>query len=348
MNCKVSVIVPAYNAEATLPHCLRALLSDADGDTEILVVDDGSTDRTPLIVQELGVTLSKTSRRQSGPAAARNHGSAIATGEILFFVDADVVIRPHSIARVRLAFQEQPRLAALFGSYDDEPAEKNFLSQYKNLLHHFVHQSSDTDAQTFWAGCGAVRKQVFDSFRGFNAEAYSHPSIEDIELGIRLKQKGHSILLDKKLQAKHLKRWSIVTLLKADLLHRAYPWSRLIAEKGEIPNQLNLQISHRISAMVAILFFALLAASILLTDWLPIPGAGLMLLIHLALNRDLYTFFLRKKGFFFTAGAVLWHLSYYVYSAIIFVYCWVRFRFLGSTGIGSKPDHIKIVSHEKR
>ncbi len=90
---------------------------------------------------------------------------------------------------IRQVLDENQDVSAVFGSYDDEPAERNFLSQYKNLLHHFVHQEGATDAGTFWAGCGAIRKDMFASVNGFNSEKYPYPSIEDIELGIRLKRK---------------------------------------------------------------------------------------------------------------------------------------------------------------
>ena len=69
-----------------------------------------------------------------------------------------------------------PDMVALFGSYDDEPAETNLLSQYKNLLHHYVHQTSQEDAFSFWTGCGAIRRDIFMEMGGFN-ETYLLPSI---------------------------------------------------------------------------------------------------------------------------------------------------------------------------
>jgi glycosyltransferase involved in cell wall biosynthesis len=324
MKPTVTVIVPAYNASATLPLCLKALLEEPDQNKEIIVVDDCSTDATPEIARSIGVRVVQTSKR-GGPAAARNLGAEKATGEILFFVDADVVIHKGSISLVQEILQED-QLAAVFGSYDDEPAEQNFLSQYKNLLHHFVHHNSSADASTFWAGCGAIRKELFLSVHGFNAAAYPHPSIEDIELGVRLKQKNFLIRLDKRLQGKHLKKWGPLSLLKADILYRAYPWSRLIADMGEVPNQLNLHSSHRFSAVLAALFFGVVLIGIFLPSWLILVQATLLLTLIILLNRSLYAFFLRRKGLIFLTGAIFWHMLYYVYSGIVFVYCWIRYR----------------------
>ena len=120
------------------------------------------------------------------------------------------------MGRIAAAFQASPNLAALFGSYDDEPFESNFLSQYKNLFHHYVHQTAKVDASTFWSGCGAIRREVFLAIGGFE-ENYRRPTIEDIELGYRLKKTGHRIRLLKELQVKHLKRWEI---LRQSIAHR--------------------------------------------------------------------------------------------------------------------------------
>jgi glycosyltransferase involved in cell wall biosynthesis len=324
MNPIVTVIVPAYNASATLPLCLKALLEEPDQNNEIIVVDDCSTDATSEIARTMGVQVIQTAKR-SGPAAARNLGAEKAAGEILFFVDADVVIHKGSISLIQDILQDD-QLAAVFGSYDDEPAEQNFLSQYKNLLHHFVHHNSSPDAGTFWAGCGAIRKSIFVSVNGFNAADYPHPSIEDIELGVRLKQKNLLIRLDKGLQGKHLKKWTALSLLKADILYRAYPWSRLIADMGAVPNQLNLHSTHRFSAFLAALFFAIAIIGIFFPSWSIVAQAGLLLALVIVLNRSLYAFFLRKKGLLFLTGAIFWHMFYYVYSGFVFVYCWIRYR----------------------
>src|SRR5690606_2357585 len=97
------------------------------------------------------------------------------------------------------------------------PAASNILSQYKNLFHHFVHQQGRREAKTFWAGCGAIRRSVFEEVGGFST-AYGRPCIEDIELGSRLVRAGRRIVLDKSIQARHLKRWSLWSVIKSDVL----------------------------------------------------------------------------------------------------------------------------------
>lgn len=223
---------------------------------ECIVVDDGSTDGSVGVARELGATVLQTGRRR-GPAFARNLGARAARADLLFFLDADVCVHADTVERVCADFAEDPGLDALIGSYDPAPLSPDFLSQYRNLMHCYVHQTSRSQACTFWSGCGAIRKSVFLEHSGFD-ESYRRPAIEDIELGFRLVRAGRKIVLDRALQVKHLKRWTFFNLLKTDILDRGIPWTELILRDRKMPNDLNLHLSERISVALA---FLLLAAS---------------------------------------------------------------------------------------
>ena len=126
-------------------------------------------------------------RPRSGPAVARNLGGAAASGEWLFFLDADCSIHSDALEVARRTIESHSETAALVGSYDAEPTATNLLSQYKNLAHHLVHQSAPSEGFTMWGACGVIRRDVFWRLGGFD-ERYGRPCIEDIELGYRLKE----------------------------------------------------------------------------------------------------------------------------------------------------------------
>jgi len=319
----ISVIVPVYNGGKFLEKCLDALFTSNYSAFEVVVVDDGSTDDSAKISLKKGATVISTPRRQSGPAAARNLAEGKAQGNILFFVDADVVVKPDTIAKVAARFAKQPEISALFGSYDDEPGEKNFLSQYRNLLHHFVHQNSNSEASTFWAGLGAIRRNAFAAVGGFDCERFAVPSIEDIELGARLRAGGYRILLAKEIQAKHLKKWEIVSMIRTDIFCRALPWSKLILTSQGMINDLNLKTADRLSSMLAGLCIGLFP----FVFWEPILLFLLVILLltFLFLNRKIFRFFSEKKGVSFAALAFPWQLFYFFYSGVTFVFCWFRY-----------------------
>ena len=308
----ISVVVPVFNGEAELEQCLAALRNSVVAPVEIIVVDDGSTDGSREAAARHGARVLSTGGR-NGPARARNLGAREARGEVLFFLDADVVAQADAVGRVQAAFAEDVTLDALIGSYDDDPAERDFLSQYKNLMHCFVHQTGNEQASTFWSGCGAIRRDVFLAHSGFD-EAYSRPAIEDIELGYRLFHGGRRMMMDKHLRVKHLKKWTFWNLLKTDILDRGIPWTELILRDRNMPNDLNLQLSQRIS--VALAFISVGFALLLTLYWKGYFLTPLFALLLFAMGR----FWLdsqgaprgRKAFFGMTAGfAILVSMAWY-------------------------------------
>ena len=249
----VSVVIPVYNAGRYLERCLRAISRSTIRPLECLVIDDGSTDDSPAVADAHGARVLFTGGR-TGPAHARNLGAEQARGSLLFFLDADVCVHPDAIARVLDDFAADPTIDGVVGSYDDAPGAQNYMSQFRNLMHTFVHQHANRAASTFWSGCGAVRREVLLAHGGFD-ESYERPAIEDIELGTRMVRAGHRIVLDPGVQATHLKRWTFWSVLKTDVRDRGIPWTELILRERSMPNDLNLKTSQRVS--VALVFFAL-------------------------------------------------------------------------------------------
>ena len=277
MSPTISVIIPVRNARAHLSDCLEHLSNSQTLAFECIVVDDGSTDDSAAVAGNYGVITICSERR--GPAAARNLGAEAARGDILFFLDADVRVHVDTIGRVLWNFESDPQLDAVIGSYDDSPGSKDFLSQYKNLMHCFQHQQARREACTFWSGCGAIRKDVFQAYSGFD-QSYKRPAIEDIELGYRLTRGKRKVVLDKTLQVKHLKRWTFWNLLKTDIVDRGIPWTELILRDRRMPNDLNVQISERISVALSFILFGLAAAgTIRYGGYFLTPFVGLLLFL---------------------------------------------------------------------
>ncbi len=308
--------MPAYQAAAFLPTSLPALIAAAKG-APVVVVDPGSTDESAAIAESLGARVIRLGHR-AGPAEARNAGTAAVEADVVLFVDSDCVARPDIVDRVRRAFAENSSLVSLTGSYCDSPPHPGFFSQYMNLRHHRTHQRAKREGAGFWAGCGAVRLSAFRKCGGYDAALYPRPMIEDIELGMRLRELG-ATHLDPDLQVTHLKHWTLRSTVTTDIVHRAIPWSRLILERG-VPNDLNLRRSQRVAAMVAP--FAILsvpAIPVALATrpvWVAAPLA--IILVSVMLNLDLVTFFARRRGLLFGCGAWFFHQVHLFYSAATF------------------------------
>lgn len=317
----ISVIIPVYNGGADFQRCLAGLLSTTYPQWEAIIVDDGSTDGSAELAHEWGLRVIHSPRPRSGPAIARNEGAKQAVGEILFFIDADVVARPGTLTQIAHNFTHHPTIAACFGSYDDQPAAPNFLSQYKNLQHHYVHQTGRAEASTFWSGCGAIRTDIFHQMDGFTTR-YGRPCIEDIELGYRLRAAGYTIRLDKDLQVTHLKKWTPRNLLITDIRDRALPWSDLILDANHAINDLNVDTSQRLSTIAVFLGLGTLLAGLKFRwSWLI---TLLTLPALLTLNRPFYAYLTQKRGAWFTLRSLAWHWLYFLYSGLSFGFTLVK------------------------
>ncbi|MDQ6888397.1 MAG: glycosyltransferase family 2 protein [Gemmatimonadota bacterium] len=313
-----SVIVPAYNGARVLPLSLAALCaSDLPRDCwELIVVDDASSDDSSAVAARFADTVVRLPGRPKGPAYARNRGVEAARGECIVFVDADVCVHSDALRRFARVFATEPDVAAVFGAYDTRPAARSLVSEYRNLLHHYVHVQCEGDAETFWAGCGAIRRDAFMDAGMYNEWHYSTPQIEDIELGHRLRERGYRIVLRSKIQGTHLKRWLLRDLILTDLRSRGVPWMRLLIQRGAVKSTetLNLRAREKLSTALVGLALVLLALALMppRRHWLALAAYALVPVLYL--NLPLFVFFARQRGLLFALGTVPLRLLFYVVS----------------------------------
>lgn len=266
---EVSVIIPVYNGAELLADCIDCIERGDVAPDQIVVVDDGSTDGSAEVAAERGAHVLSCPER-SGPARARNIGARAARGDVVLFLDADVLAAPDVVDRVQRAFEQAPDLDAIIGSYDEKPSSAGFVSRFRNLLHCFVHHQGRKKASTFWSGCGAIRRSVFLAAGGFD-ETYERPAIEDIELGYRLNAAGHSITLDPDISVKHRKHWTLRTMIQTDIFDRGIPWTQLIWRHRKMPDDLNLRVDQRLSVALVGITIASSLAMVAAGSW---PGSG--------------------------------------------------------------------------
>jgi glycosyltransferase involved in cell wall biosynthesis len=293
----LSVIVPATGDMPTLPRCLAAINAARSAHDEVIVIDEGVL---------------------AGAASARNRGAAAASNPILVFVDADVEVGRNALELIRARFMGDPELAAVFGSYDDDPTERDVVSTFRNLLHHYVHQGAAGRVGSFWTGLGAVRRSVFEEVGGFDSAC---TWVEDIELGSRLRAAGQ-IRLDPAIQGKHLKRWTLRDMVRTDLIRRGLPWIRLVLSGRATRNELNLSWRHKVSAASSLAILFSLARRRPRT-------ASAFLGMQCLINRRFYRL-LASRGKRYLFGGVPLHIVHHITSAV-------------SLGLGVL-DHVVFVS----
>lgn len=187
----VSVLVPAYNEEKTIAMSLKSMLASDYPDFEIIVINDGSTDRTEEELQDLrdDPRLHYIKKENGGKASALNLGLAEAKGEIVLFTDADSMFEPHTI-RNGVSYFVDPGIGAVSGN-DTVLAPQGSLQRMLVITSHigtgFVRRALSLLGvlQIISGNLGLVRTQTLRQIGGFR-EVWG----EDLEVTLRLKRHG--------------------------------------------------------------------------------------------------------------------------------------------------------------
>lgn len=308
---EISVIIPVRNGAKTLPLCLDSVFRSEGlaAPPQVMVVDDASEDESAEIASRYPVVLIRLPSPMGG-GLTRNPGAERAAAPILFFTDADVELNTDTLALVLKAFDERPGLHGLFGAYSADCPQPGFFSQYKNLHHHFIHRTASGPADTFWTGCGAVRRDAFRAVGGFRGV----PHIYDVDFGYRLTRAGYRIEVLPHIQVRHHKRYTFAGLVRSDFLERAVPWSGLLWEHRRLFGRLNTRPTQAVSVAlswlgIASLWFPARVEVRVVTALTCFAGVAF-------LNRNWAVFCRKERGGWFALGAMAMEGLHFLYSGL--------------------------------
>jgi uncharacterized membrane protein YphA (DoxX/SURF4 family) len=313
-----SVVVPAYNCAMVLARSLSALRASEVSSRrwELIVVDDGSSDLTASVAATFADVVLRLEPGRRGPAFARNRGVERAHGEYVVFVDSDVRVHPDALERMLLELDSSDGPAAVFGAYDTRPPEPGLVSQYRNLLHHYVHWINAGPAETFWAGLGAVRRDVFLKIGMFDEQRFTRPQIEDIELGYRMAAQRYRIVLRPEIQGTHLKHWTLGKMVATDFRDRAVPWTQLLLERRTPvrAGTLNVKRSEKVLTLLTAVGLALVVVGLVTRQWsYGLLGVACLVAVAAA-NSRLLSWFAGERGGAFAVAVIPLRLLFYAVS----------------------------------
>lgn len=296
----VSIIVPNYNHADSLPLTLPALAGQAYARTEIIFVDDHSTDDSVAVAAALGVPALSTPVN-GGPAVARNLGAARARGEILLFVDSDVQLAPDTVARAVALLAQRPDAGAICGMLDDTPLVRDSLVQECRCFQaHYWRVSSEGVVSFLFTAVCAMRARVFAETGPFDERLRE---TEEVEYGHRLSAR-YPILLTSALSGRHrddARLWPLLTKVfrRCRLRVPLYARRRRSARGFETPSRIWGSLAALSAALTAALALALPPPGL----WLLLV-AGLLFAAFLGCDAGMYRQALRRRGGRFAAAFV--------------------------------------------
>ncbi len=302
---QISVVVPVRNGGETINRCLASLKHSDHTDFEVIVVDDCSDDDCTPVAKEYGFKTVRLTRPLGG-WSARNRGAELAQGDILVFVDCDMVVPPDALSTIHRHFSNN-HYAAISGICGAKTSSRKLATRYKNLWMYYSYTKSPENFDWFISGIGAVRREVFFELEGFDTGFDTKTGGGDLEFGRRIKEHGRDILLDKKLRAEHLKPYSLWNLLRNDF-NRSRGWFRLIAAKRMVPlvvrklRVANVYPTFIVSVLLSLVFLVSLPGSFFWPASRVI--AVLSVLTYLVMNYPLFQLLRREGGWGFLLRAI--------------------------------------------
>lgn len=322
---RVTILIPVFNNEDSILPLLDSVAGQSVAPEEVLVVDDGSADRTaelarshPLSPRVLSLGVNR------GPSVARNEGVRSASSEVVLFLDSDVVADSRAVERVKGHFLNGT-VMAVNGRMMPEPLNADSpAAWYKCLVEYawsyFIPQWDDSSA-CLNTRIGAIRRDAFMETGGFDTR-YRKPSVEDHEFGLRFAA-AHPIHYDRDLTAWHhfsgfkatVKNYWIRT---QSLLHMLWKMHAPKLDKG------GASASSALEYVVGCMFALSIVISPFTGLWLP----AVLLAAFVQVSWKSLRFCLKKKGLLFYLYSLLLHAAYGVVITTAAASAFVRYRLL--------------------
>jgi glycosyltransferase involved in cell wall biosynthesis len=282
-----------------MPDLLDSLFKQAVDDMEVLIVDDCSTDNTVEIVQKYPVRVVRM-EKNGGPARARNKGVEEAAGDIIFFLDSDVIVLDGTVQEVKDYFDKNPHANCVIGLCATEPLNKGFVPKYMAMFE-YIHllDIPGSSVSVFAPRCGAIKKELFQRVGGYD-ESYKGADVEDFELARRI-IKEDRIYVNPKMLVRHQFVNNIQEAVK-NYFKRAVMWIHLFIKNKKFDNAGPTAPSNGIAALCS--FFSLLSLMVLPC----VPSAKYafisLLLMFLFANVRWWNFMRKEAGLLFSIKAL--------------------------------------------
>lgn len=294
----LSIVIPTYNAERFIPNLLKSIFENRINNMEVIIVDDCSKDNSVQIAKKYPVRIIQL-EKNGGPARARNIGVREAKGDIIFFLDSDVIVLDGTIKKVEDFFAQNPSINCVIGLCETEPLNKGFVPRYMAMFE-FIHLigTKDNKVSVFAPRCGAIKKDFFEKIGGYN-ESYKGADVEDFELARRI-NKLDCIILNDEIRIKH--QFANLKQAIRNYFKRAAMWVYLFFKEKRLDNAGPTAPSNGIAAVCSFTSFVSLF-------FMPFTHVAryvfiFLFIVFLLSNLKWWNFMMKKAGLLFAMKAL--------------------------------------------
>ncbi len=313
----ISVIIPFYNSEKSLKQCLEAVYKSTYKNFEVIAVSDNSLDKSDQIIKKFSCKF-KRLKKNHGSGFARNIGAKLAKGNILVFIDSDVIIKKDSLNIIQKSFKKKDNYQMIQGIYSHNPNYEKISTQYlQSYQCYYIFSAKKKFIENLVSNFFSIEKKIFFKVGGFDGN-FVGSNAEDADLGYRLIKKGYKIPIFRNLKVKHLVDFNIFQFIKK--LSRIHTGEmKMFLRNKNIEKKISQKNYKPVINSIVIIFLQIFLIFIkFLYQELPFLQISLILNILLLINNFEFLKFLNSsKGIIVSLKCIPYiylHMLLFIYS----------------------------------
>jgi glycosyltransferase involved in cell wall biosynthesis len=301
MERHISIIIPNYNMAATIGQCLDAVFASDYENFEVIVIDDHSDDDSLEIIKKYPCTLVSLDER-SGTSRARNTGARNSRGDVIFFIDADCLLKRDTLSIVNRTLSGKGPDYIIGGTYTRMPYDRTFFSIFQSVYVNYSETKNVENPDYIAAHAMIIDAVTFEKSGGFREDFL--PIIEDVEFSHRMRRAGCKLIMNPEIQVQHIFNFSLLSSLRNAFKKTTY-WNiyslqnkDLFVDSGSASIELKVNVSLYFLGAIFILLSVVYKKTVFLYV-LPF-----FLGINILLNRRLFRAFHETGGALFACLAI--------------------------------------------
>lgn len=309
MDNFISVIIPNRNGEATIGRCLQAAFLSQYANFEVIAVDDASTDNSVETIKQFPCRLIRLNKH-SGASKARNAGAFNSRGDVLFFIDADCVIKEDTLSIVNRIVAEKGADVIIGGTYTRMPYDKRFFSVFQSVFVNYSETKNADSPDYIATHAMVIAAEIFGKAEGFSEDFL--PILEDVEFSHRLRRAGYKLVIAPQIQVQHIFDYSLFKSIR-NAARKSMYWTMysiknrdLLADSGTASVELKV---NGISWFLIIGF--LISQAVLRNTLIFYYAVPAVFAVNIFISRRLLKAFYETKGMVFALLASVYYTALY-------------------------------------
>ena len=307
----ISVIIPNHNGEKTIGRCLDAAYASTYTNFEVIVVDDCSADNSAAIIDKYPCRFIRLTEH-GGASMARNTGARKSKGELLFFIDADCLLQPDTIAKAIAAYLKEVPGVVIGGTYTPLPYDQRFYSIFQSIFIHYSETKNFQNPDYIATHAMLITADLFQESGAFKEDFM--PILEDVEFSHRLKKKGARLRMAPEVQVQHIFNYTLAKSMRNGIKKTKYWFIYSIKNKDLLSDSGTASLEFKFNVVSCFINIVLILMGVLFNTWAFALPVLLLFGANLYLNRNLVRAFYKHRGPFFAISAVLYYTFVYPFA----------------------------------